>query len=200
MPHQHDMPQLILASTSRWRRQVLEDVGLPFHSEAPGVDERAFDAPGPVELASLLARKKAEAVAARHPDAVVLGADQVVWDGHEVFGKPEDAADHRRRLLAMRGRSHDLVTAVCMVGPDLDAAFVERTTMHVRGDLTEAEIAAYVATGEGSGCAGGYAVEAHGMFLFERIEGDWHNVIGLPVARVLDVLRAQGWRYGQRHG
>ncbi|MCO4743469.1 MAG: septum formation protein Maf [Proteobacteria bacterium] len=193
------MPDLILASTSRWRRQLLTDVGLNVQTEAPGVDERAFDAPGPVELASLLARKKAEAVAARHSGAVVLGADQVVWDGLEVFGKPVDPQDHFDRLCAMRGRSHELVTAVCMLGPDLDEAFVERTRMFVRGDLSDEEIRRYVQMGEGSGCAGGYAVEAHGLFLFEKVEGDWHNVIGLPLMRVLDVLRRRGWRYGVPH-
>lgn len=200
MADQHDTPNLILASTSPWRKQVLEAVGLVVRCEAPGVDERAYDAPGPVELARLLARKKAEAVASRFPDELVLGADQVAWDGREVFGKPRDPDDHRARLLGMRGAAHDLVTAVCLLGPDLDVAFEERTTMHVRADLSPAEIDAYVASGEGSGCAGGYAVEGHGMFLFERIDGDWHNVIGLPVARVLDVLRAHGWRYGGSHG
>lgn len=194
------MADLILASTSRWRRALLESAGLTVQTEAPSVDERAFDAPGPVALARLLAREKANAVWARHPNRVVLGADQVVWDGSEVFGKPRDPEDHHRRLAAMRGQHHDLVTAVCMLGPDLDVCFDETTRMHVRADVTDAEIAAYVASGEGSGCAGGYAVEGHGMFLFERIEGDWHNVIGLPVARVLDVLRARGWRYGGVHG
>lgn len=196
MTHQPHMPDLILASTSRWRRQMLLDVGVDVQTEAPEVDERAFTADGPVELATLLARKKAEAVAARHPSAMVLGADQVVWDGCEVFGKPRDSADHLARLCAMRGESHELVTAVCLLGPDLDVSLLERTKMTVRADLSDEELAAYVVSGEGSGCAGGYAVEGRGLFLFERIEGDWHNVIGLPLMRVLDVLRARGWRYG----
>ena len=199
MTYQPDMPVLVLASTSKWRRQLLLDVGVDAEIEAPHVDERAFSARGPVELATLLARKKAEAVEGRRPGAVVLGADQVVWDGKEVFGKPRDPEDHVARLRAMRGNSHELITAVCMLGPDLDVELLETTRMTVRADLTDQEIDAYVASGEGSGCAGGYAVEGRGLFLFERIDGDWHNVIGLPLLRVLGVLRERGWRYGGSH-
>jgi septum formation protein len=188
------MRELILASTSPWRRRMLESAGLRVRCESPGVDERAVTEPDPARLAELLARAKARAVAQRFPEAWVIGADQVVTDGVSVWGKPADPADHRRQLRSMRGRSHDLVTGFCVIGPGLFETGVERTRMFVRGDLQDAELDAYVASGEGSGCAGGYAVEGAGVFLFERIEGDWFNVIGLPLLRVLTVLRAHGWR------
>jgi septum formation protein len=126
----------------------------------------------------------------------VVGADQVLWDGHEVIGKPADAADHLRRLRGFRGRSHTLLTGWHVVGPGgVHRSGVERTVLWVRGDLSDAELAAYVATGEGTGCAGGYAVEGHGAWLFERIDGDWFNVVGLPLLAVLTALRELGWRY-----
>lgn len=190
------MPVLILASTSASRRKILEDAGVDVICEAPGVDERGVHDPEPESLARTLAERKAAAVGARHRDGWVLGADQVVWDGREVFGKPRDPADHVARLTAMRGASHELITAFCLLGPGgVRDIGVERTRMYVRADLGDDEIAAYVATGEGSSCAGGYAAEARGAFLFERVDGDWFNVLGLPLFRVLDRLRAHGWRF-----
>ncbi len=142
------------------------------------------------------AEAKAAAVAEDNPHDWVLGADQVAHQDGEMFGKPRDAADHLERLRSMRGRTHALVTAWVLVGPGEAARGVCTTRMHVRADLEEAEIRAYVLSGEGSGCAGGYAAEGHGGALFARVEGDWFNVIGLPVLDVLEALRARGWRMG----
>jgi septum formation protein len=95
----------------------------------------------------------------------------------------------------LRGRAHRLVTGVCIVAPGgRELRFVEETVLHGRPDLSDAELAAYVASGEGSGCAGGYAIEGRGAQLFARIEGDYFNVIGLPLFRVVDALRGMGWR------
>jgi septum formation protein len=200
---------LVLASTSPWRRRMLEAAGMRVESEPSSVDERALEErlpPGPAveraaALASHLARAKASVVAARRPEAVVLGADQVGHDPADParpFGKPSDPEDHLARLRALVGRPHELVTAWCLLGPGgaIEEGVV-RSTLWVRSDLTDAELRAYVATGEGSGCAGGYAVEGHGAFLFERIDGDWNNVIGLPLFEVTSALRRRwGWRYG----
>lgn len=176
---------------------MLEDAGVPVIGVAPGVDERAVVDPDPARLASWLAASKAEAVARAHPDRWVLGADQVVHDGAEVFGKPLDASDQRTRLLAMRGRRHALVTGWSLRGPGQPADGLAVTWMYVRADLGVDEVERYVASGEGAGCAGGYAVEGRGAFLFERIEGDWFNVIGLPLLDVMSALRARGWRFGR---
>jgi septum formation protein len=189
------MRELILASTSPWRRRMLVDAGIAVRTESPGVDERSVRLSDPVELACELARRKARAVAARHPGEWILGADQVAHEpGGEPFGKPEDPDDHLRRLRSMVGRSHALVTGFALVGPGVEVVGHETTVMHVRADLDDDELVAYVSTGEGAGCAGGYAVEGRGVFLFERIDGDWFNVVGLPLLRVLGVLRAHGWR------
>lgn len=197
------MERVWLASTSPWRRRLLEAAGVRVGIEAPGVDERAVTLPDPVALARDLARRKALAVADRHPGDWVIGSDQVGFDPEvgEPFGKPDDPEDHLRRLRALVGRPHVLVTGVALVRRGADGGveeevFDQRTTLHVRADLGEDELTAYVATGEGSHCAGGYAVEGLGAFLFERIDGDWFNVVGLPLLPLMSALRRRGWRFG----
>lgn len=193
------MHELILASTSPYRRRMLKDAGLLVRGEAPGVDE---DAPeGMTDVVSLvehLALRKARAVSERFPGAWVIGADQLAYDRQrpgEPIGKPPSPQVHLQRLLQMRGRAHVLATGFAVITPDQVHVSHEQTVMHVRADLTEAELAAYVATGEGSGCAAGYAAEGRGAFLFERIEGDFFNVLGLPLLAVMSVLRQLGWRF-----
>lgn len=194
------MQTLVLASTSPWRRGLLRSAGVPVRSVSPEVDERSVqdllvDAE-PADVALALAQAKAERVAAANSEAFVLGADQVLWDGREVIGKPADPEAHLRQLQAFRGTTHDLLTAWCLVGPGgVRQGGVERTRLTMRDDLSDAELRAYVATGEGSGCAGGYAVDGHGAWLFERIDGDWYNVVGLPVLAVISALRELGWTY-----
>ena len=188
---------LILASTSPARRMLLSRLGLEVRCEAPGVDESADVPAHPRARALLLATRKAAAVAARFPDSTVLGADQVAWDGIAAFGKPSDPDDHYRRLVSLRGRDHWLFTGFAIVAPDgATHTGCDTTRLRMRGDLTDDELRAYVASGEGSGCAGGYAVEGQGGWLFEDIDGDYDNVLGLPVRRALSVLRELGFRLG----
>ncbi|MBN2799621.1 MAG: septum formation protein Maf [Deltaproteobacteria bacterium] len=192
------MPELILASASVSRRQILEGAGLPVRVEVARVQEELEEGVGPERMAVRLALLKATEVHRRFPDAWVLGADQVVWDGAELSGKPQDPADHLARLMAMRGKAHRLVTGFALLAPGVRRTGVESTVMKVRAELSREELLAYVKSGEGSGCAGGYAAEGHGAWLFEAVEGDWFNVLGLPLFRVLTMLREEGWRYGVR--
>src|SRR5688572_18135671 len=173
---------------------MLRDSGLDVEAQAPGVDEDS-DEPDPAARAEALAARKALAVAALRPDAVVLGADQVVTDGESIWGKPVDRRDHVDRLSSMRGRHHDLVTGWAIRGPGIERGGHQRTRLWVRADVTDDEIERYVDTGEGTFCAGGYAIEGRGVFLFERIEGDWFNIVGLPLLPVLGALRGLGWRF-----
>lgn len=192
------MTELILASTSPYRRRMLIDAGVAVRCEAPGVDERAVSAASPEGLARELARRKAAAVAERFPGRWVLGADQVVFDPDrpgEAIGKPADPEDHLRRLRALVGREQILVTAFVLTDGRSEIAEAVSTRLRFRDDLADDELRAYVATGEGSGCAGGYAVEGRGAFLVEQIDGDLFNVIGLPLLRVLAALRSVGWRF-----
>ena len=189
---------LVLASTSPWRRQLLESAGVKVTCVGSGVDERATMIDDPVELARVLAEQKAMAVAEQHPAQWVLGSDQVGFDAHGIFGKPADPEAHLSRLLAMRGRTHTLVTAWCLLGPGDAARGISKTRLTMRADLSVEELSAYVESGEGSGCAGGYAIEGKGVFLFERIDGDWFNIVGLPLLPVMTALRERGWR-GMQH-
>ncbi len=195
------MPDLVLASTSPWRARILEDAGIAFRTRSPGVDETVFVHPDPERRSVDIARAKAEAVDRIETigERWILAADQVVHDPAtgEIFGKPASPDAHVVRLLGMRGRMHSLVTGFA-IGPGGDEGFTTghaTTHIHVRADITRSEVEAYVATGEGSGCAGGYAAEARGGFLIERIDGDWNNVIGLPLHTIWTVLRTNGWRF-----
>ena len=190
------MRELILASTSPWRRQILENCGIKVHAIPSNVDESQCTERDPVVHAATLARWKAHAVAQTEPRAVVLGADQVMWDGQQVFGKPKDSGTHFEMLYSMRGRDHWLVTAFCIVHGEVMEEGVSKTRLRVRQDLSDEEIRRYVATEEGRFCAGGYAIEKHGAWLFEETEGDWFNIVGLPLFDVLSCLRRMGWTYG----
>jgi len=178
----------------------MEAAGIPVRCVPPGVDERGFSDPDPVRLARTLALAKAKAVAERLPEALVIGADQVAVHPErpeEPFGKPGSEEAHFAMLSAMRGRTHVLVTGFALVGPgEAEVVGHEQTALRVRADLTDDELWAYVRSGEGRECAGGYRAEAHGAFLFEKIDGDWFNVLGLPLLRVMDALRRRGWRFG----
>ncbi len=189
--------RVVLATASRWRAQLLSDTGIPVELLAAPIDEGAITAPDPVGLALARARAKADAVLAllgNPAGTVVIGADQVAHIDGLAFGKPEHPADHRGRLRQLRGRTHTLSTAVALRGSLAralgdDADFVEHTTLRFRADVPDAEIDAYVSSGDGSGCAGGYRAEGPGAWLIERVDGDWSNVIGLPVFGVLERLR-----------
>ena len=188
------MRTLLLASTSPWRRKMLADAGVFARGEAPSVGEHSTQ-PNPAKRAIELARRKAHAVLDRHPEALVLGADQVVTDGTAIWGKPANPTAHLAQLQQIRGASHRLVTGWCLVSADGERIGHATTRMVGRADLADEELQAYVATGEGSGCAGGYAAEGMGAFLFERVDGDWNNVLGLPLFDVVTALRELGWRF-----
>lgn len=188
------MRALVLASTSPTRRAILAAAGVPLRIEAPGVDEWVEPGLSPERVAVSLALQKATAVSRRFPEAWVLGADQVVWDGKEISGKPKDPEEHFARLLAWRGTPHTLITGIALLAPGVRRTGVEKTVMRVRADLSAEELRAYVRSGEGTFAAGGYAAEAVGSWLFEAIEGDWFNVLGLPLFRVISLLREEGWR------
>ena len=190
------IPALVLASASPRRRELLALLGLPFTVD-PDDGEEILPATtaDPQALTLRLARQKALAVAGRHPRALVLGADTVVVLGERVLGKPADAAEAGEMLRRLSGRRHCVVTGVALVdtrqAPTVvtEAAWV--TEVCVRA-LAEAEIAAYVATGEPLDKAGAYAIQGRGAVLIEGIRGDYSNVVGLPVGATADLLQAAG--------
>ncbi len=187
------MGALVLASRSAIRRALLENAGLTLTVDVADVDERALGAAtlDAAERARRLASAKALAVARHHPDAIVIGADQVgVLDDGSFLEKPTDPADQVRMLLSMAGRAHTFHRAAALVRAEQVLAVVdEGATVHFRS-FGEAAARAYVATGEGAWCCGGYESEHQGAQLIERVDGGLHAVLGLPLFGTLEALRA----------
>lgn len=189
------MPRLILASTSAYRRTLLERLALPFDTARPDVDETPLSDETPQALAVRLARAKAEAVLdASQSDAWVIGSDQVAELDEEPLGKPGTAARAEAQLRAMSGREVRFLTAVCLAGPGgrrLEALDV--TTVRFR-PLSNAEIARYVDRERPLDCAGSFKSEGLGITLFEAIENrDPTALIGLPLIATARLLREAGF-------
>ena len=177
------LPRLILASTSPRRRELLGLLGLPFEVIASRYDEEKVDPTGrtPPEYVMHLARGKAEEVAGRtEGDALIIGADTtVVLDG-QFLNKPQDAADAERMLRALSGRTHEVYTGLCLMCGSISATHFARTEV-VFDTLTDAAIAAYVATGEPLDKAGAYGIQGKALSFIPEIHGDYFNVVGLPL-------------------
>ena len=177
---------IVLASGSPQRRAILEQIGVPFTVRVSDVEEETTG--DPVRLAEQNARRKALAVAAQVPRGLVLGADTDVGLDGDVLGKPADAAQAREFIARLAGRTHEVVGGIAVVRDgELVHASVEVTRVRFRG-ATPALLDWYVGTGEWRGRAGGYAIQGAGAALIAGIEGDYLNVVGLPLARLLDVL------------
>jgi septum formation protein len=182
--------QLILASASPRRRQLLEMLGIPVEVRPSHIPEIRRPHEAPRAYAERLAAEKAVSV----PGELVLGADTTVVLAGEVLEKPVDAADALRMLLRLQGRTHEVITAVALKTPAgvLQAADVTAVTFRPAG---EELLRAYIATGEPMDKAGAYGIQGYGAALVERIEGDFFGVMGLPVRLVLDLLARAGHEY-----
>jgi septum formation protein len=184
--------KVILASTSPYRRALVARLGIPFECVAPGVDEEALRGMPAREMCVRLARDKAAAVHARFPDALVIGGDQVGLSGEETLGKPGDEARALAQLQRLRGRSHQLLTAMHLMGPGIDVAHLNTTTLTMH-DWDDEALRRYVAKDRPLDCAGAYMIEKSGIGLFTSIEGeDWTAIEGVPLLW----LRAELVRHG----
>lgn len=188
------MPDLVLASTSAYRRKLLARLRLPFSQAAPGVDEQVVKQALPATAAAAeLARQKARAVASRHPQAVVVGGDQCACLDGAMLDKPGTAAAAVAQLRQLAGRTHELRTAVAIVHPRGMVEWTDVTRLTMRA-LSTAEIDRYVAAEQPFDCAGSYKIEGLGIALFERIDGGDHSAIeGLPLLRLAAELRTLGF-------
>ena len=186
--------KLILASASPRRRELLTQVGVSFVIEVSDVEEVLDDTLSPELQVQSLALQKAQAVAAQHKDGLVLGADTVVVDAGSLLGKPQNIEEAAEMLRSLSGKWHQVMTAVALVDANdtkHEWTSVEITNVKFR-DLTEDDIAAYVATGESMDKAGAYGIQGYGALLVERIEGCYNNVVGLPLQLVAKGLRNWG--------
>ena len=180
-------PPILLASTSPQRRAILEQLGLPLDVVAPRYREHDPPDADPVELVREHARGKAASVADGAAERPVLGVDTTVVCRGRVWGKPRDAEEAVEMLDALGGSTHEVISGLCLVTPAWELVDHEVTRVTFR-PLTRRDLAAYVASGEWEGRAGAYAIQERGAALVERIEGDYLNVVGLPVPALLDVL------------
>lgn len=187
-------PAVILASQSPRRRELLDLIGIRHEVRPADVDETPLAHEMPVPYAERLARAKAMALASAYPDAVVIAADTIVVIDDHILGKPTDDADARRMLRMLSGRIHSVFTAVAVAHGSRTVSGVEQVAVTFR-DLGDSEIAAYVATGEARDKAGAYGIQGLGATIVRRIEGDYFAVVGLPLARLVALLREIGVRY-----
>ncbi len=181
---------IILASQSPRRRELLGLFGLPFTVQVADIDETMDPAKAPYDEVARVSRAKAMAVE-REGDDAVIAADTIVVCENRVLGKPKDEADARAMLALLSGRDHQVMTGLTVVQGDTCRTVTEVTDIHFR-PLSEAEIAAYVATGEPMDKAGSYGIQGGAALFAEKMVGDYYNVMGLPVCRLWQILNEFG--------
>lgn len=176
--------KLILASASPSRKMLLEQAGLDFEVVVSGVDETVPSDYTPAQTMEALARRKGQAVQALRPEAPIIAADSVVSIDGLILGKPKDDEAAKATLRRLSGRTHELITGVCLlINGRMD--LFHQVTQVTFYPLTEEEIAEYVALGESRGRAGAYGIEGIGVVLVQSIQGDYPNIVGLPVAETI---------------
>jgi septum formation protein len=220
--HRPNKPELILASSSPRRQELLREMGMPFQVHAANINEDQMPDEAPIAYALRLAREKAQAISKQYPHSYVLGADTIVVLQGEVLGKPKDNEDAARMLRLLSGREHEVTTAVSLIAPNFAApnttspgkaapntiasgtiassAVASGTLAETRASTTkvyfreigEAEIQQYVAGGEPMDKAGAYAIQGGASRWTDRIEGEFSNVVGLPLSLVTEMLKTTG--------
>jgi septum formation protein len=178
---------LLLASTSPQRKAILEQLGIPFDVIAPRYEEQNPEVADAVELVRQHAQAKARSVVGVAGEQPVLGVDTAVVLRGRIFGKPADAAEAERMLEELSGKTHVVVSGLCLLTRGWEEVEHEGTRVSFR-QLTPRDLAAYVATGEWEGRAGAYAIQGRGASLVSAIDGDYLNVVGLPAALLVRVL------------
>jgi MAF protein len=189
------LPKIILASGSPRRAEILNSVGWEFTKDVPDIDETELPGELPEKYVQRLARNKAKTVAARYPGQLILGADTTVVVDGAIIGKPTDLADARRMLEMLSGKRHDVLTGVAVVSNGGTQLALQRTGVKF-GKMTDAEINFLAETGDPLDKAGAYAVQAQAALFIEEIEGDYWNVVGLPINLVYELVKKAGVETG----
>jgi septum formation protein len=177
------LPPLVLASGSPRRSEILNSVGWIFTKDVPDVDESVIDGELPEAYVQRLALEKARAVAIRYTDSLILAADTTVVLNNEIIGKPVDLDDARRMITALSGNSHEVLTGVAIVSGKTEKVGIQSTRVNFSA-MNDDEIEMLVQEGEPLDKAGAYAVQAQAALFIEGIEGDYWNVVGLPISLV----------------
>jgi septum formation protein len=183
----HLREKLVLASGSPRRAEILERAGWPHEIIVAGIDETVLPNEDPAAYVQRLARSKAEAVARRLEEGLVLGADTTVVVANQILGQPVDEADARRMLRLLNAKWHDVLTGVAVVRVGGETRVGYQTTRVRFAEISEQEIDWYIATGEPFGKAGAYGIQGKASLFIEEIEGDYFNIMGLPIRLVYEL-------------
>lgn len=185
------MKKLILGSTSPFRKEILTKLNIPFDCAKPNIDETALENESPVELVERLAIEKAKAVATDHPDALIIGSDQVAMCDGEVLGKPHNFENAVKQLEKFSNKTVVFYTGLCVYDSGLDytTALIEPFLVHFK-ELSLTEIENYLHAEQPYNCAGSFKSEGLGICLFEKLEGnDPNTLIGLPLIKLVELLK-----------
>ena len=187
------MRRIVLASASPRRKQLLEQIGLRFEVEPSDYEEDIASGSEPHEMAKRLSLGKARAAARKHRKALIIAADTFVVFGDRILGKPHSNAEAREMLRALNGQAHSVISGFTILDTETGkvVSWSVETRVHMR-KLTLRDIDGYVRSKEPLDKAGGYAIQGRGAVLVERIEGDYFNVVGLPLSALADALREFG--------
>lgn len=188
------LPRVILASQSPRRRELLTLIGIAHDVCPANIDETVWPDEAPVPHCERLAREKAAVLARANPEALVIGSDTIVVVDGDILGKPADPEDALRMLSRLDGREHTVHTAVAVAHADTVRSGVETVQVRFRS-LTTAQWRAYIATGEPMDKAGAYGIQGYGATIVERIDGDYFAVMGLPLGRLVGLMRELGFDY-----
>jgi len=188
-----ELPKLVLASGSPRRAEILRSIGWEFEKDVPDIDERELPGESPEAYVQRLAAEKAAAIAAKHPEAIVLGADTTVVIDGQIIGKPVNLADARRMIKMLAGNWHEVLTGVAVVRGGNTSIGLQRTRVKF-AVMTEKEIDFLVEKGDPLDKAGAYAVQAQAALFIESIEGDYWNVVGLPINLVYRLVTSSDFR------
>lgn len=186
------MPNLVLASSSPRRKELLEKLSIPFTTYSPNADESVDRDYSPDHIVSTLALRKAKKAAEHFPNSYVIGSDTIVVHEERVLGKPSDRDSARQMLRDLSGCTHSVYTGVAVIYKGSVTAFYEKTDVTF-WELSDVEIERYLDSGEPFDKAGGYGIQGKGGLLVKSIDGNYYSVVGLPVSRLSRVLKEMGF-------
>jgi septum formation protein len=185
------MPDLILASASPRRKELLEKLQIPFTIYSPHVDETINEERSPIDIVMTLALRKAEHVAVLFRDSFVIGSDTIVVNNDKVLGKPKDRQEAKLMLTELSGKTHSVYTGVAVVHGSIQEVFYEKTDVTF-WELSAAEIEQYLDSGEPFDKAGAYGIQGLGALFVQSMAGDYYSVVGLPISRLSRILTGMG--------
>ncbi len=187
--------ELILASGSPRRHEMISGLGLSFTICIPDVDESSLEKELPLDYVKRIASKKAEAVFSdlneENENLLILSADTIVVLGEQILGKPKDAEDAKKTLKMLSGKTHEVITSFCVKSAEKEIVTSISTKVQF-AEISDAEIEAYVSTGEPMDKAGSYAIQGGAAYMVRKIDGSYSNVVGLPLCEVIETLKEFG--------